>query len=382
MLSLCFQVFGDNLPSSLIEEVPYSNETEAEYVLTANIWHVACDIMGDNDWVADPISNPNGIRSKEGHRKAFCGNPENWLIFLNEYGVAVRLDEIKAGSTGGTITARIYTDGTYSQETDASILQVGGRVYFTTQNGNQTWYHQGTVYVDTPSETDPVVPQTEPSPVETEQPTEIQTEPIQTEAPQPIIETDTEIVTETDHNTKIETESETVTELFTESEVVILPQIFTEVITEENTETVTEVITEAVTEKQTEKVTELNTEKQSEPVLRNWNSIEIEYTIPEIRHTEVIPSVDQPTDVLSRQDPMGAVLGSNREKETEQAKKKKRNKSNIQGINRENGTEVLIISSATVPKTGDDTDILRWVIAMILAGLVIGSVTYAFVNRD
>ena len=465
-------------PEDLIEEVSDETEDEETYSsslvinkqLISGVWHVGCDVMGNQAWVKDEISNPQGIKSREGHRLNKCGDPTHWIIYLDTNGVPFMMDEIQSGATGGTLHTKIYTDATYQTEMSITDIHCGERIYWTTWHNDQVWHHTGITTPEIPSfsfvvngveysieagsslhlfnlgagvyqiierydplyfvadvsipfvvsencdvvaevtigtndeavvtftnqritpekpepETDPptppqTVPQTEPSPVETEQPTEIQTEPIQTETPHPIIETDTEIVTETDHNTKIETESETVTELFTESEVVILPQIFTEVITEENTETVTEVITEAVTEKQTEKVTELNTEKKSEPVLRNWNSIEIEYTIPEIRHTEVIPSVDQPTDVLSRQDPMGAVLGSNREKETEQAKKKKRNKSGIQGINRENGTELLIISSATVPKTGDDTDILRWVITMMLAGLVIGSVVYAFINRD
>jgi hypothetical protein len=39
--------------------------------------------MGNQAWVKDEISNPQGIKSKEGHRLAYCGDPSHWIIYLD-----------------------------------------------------------------------------------------------------------------------------------------------------------------------------------------------------------------------------------------------------------------------------------------------------------
>ena len=88
------------------------------------------------------------------------------------------MDEIKSGSTGGTLPTIIYeprypmtaaeilamengdpdTIWKYSQNfidvKDWSTIKVGERLYWTTQNGNQVWYHTGVPYkVESPTYT-------------------------------------------------------------------------------------------------------------------------------------------------------------------------------------------------------------------------------------
>lgn len=150
--------------------------------LVGDIWHVRCDYMdgetfvaGGGIWKRDVIKNPDGILSKEGHRSNKCGDAEHWVIWVGADGVPYRMDEIKSGSTGGTLPTVIYRPRydlsddeimnlspydpdmvwKYSQNfidvMSWSDIQIGQRIYWTTQNGNQVWYHTGIPYKSTPT---------------------------------------------------------------------------------------------------------------------------------------------------------------------------------------------------------------------------------------
>ena len=106
--------------------------------------------MGKSSWVKDEISNPEGIRSREGHRLAYCGDPSHWIIYLDENGCPVWMDEIKSGATGGTLSTKFYTDGTYSEEKDISTVQIGERIYWTTAHAGQVWHHTGITTPEVP----------------------------------------------------------------------------------------------------------------------------------------------------------------------------------------------------------------------------------------
>ena len=82
--------------------------------LQGEIWQVRCDVMdnttfiaGGGYWMAD-ITNHENITSKEGHRSNHCGNWENWVLFVDENGIATGLYQLKSGSTGGTLPSIIY----------------------------------------------------------------------------------------------------------------------------------------------------------------------------------------------------------------------------------------------------------------------------------
>lgn len=51
--------------------------------------------------------------------------------------------EIKSGSTGGTLGTKFYTDETFTKRRSISTIQVGERIYWTTENGSQVWHHTG-----------------------------------------------------------------------------------------------------------------------------------------------------------------------------------------------------------------------------------------------
>ena len=111
--------------------------------------------MGNQAWVPD-IDNPTGDRSREGHRLDHCGQPGNWIIFLDENGVPYMLEEKNAGgANGGTLTARFYSDGTYTQEIGIDDINLNERIYFTTENDyqgrHQVWHHSGIAYPENPT---------------------------------------------------------------------------------------------------------------------------------------------------------------------------------------------------------------------------------------
>jgi hypothetical protein len=153
--------------------------------LIGSVWHIRCDYMdgitfkaGGGIWRRDWIKNPSGLTSKEGHRSNKCGDADHWVIWVDTNGNPFRMDEIKSGSTGGTLPTIIYEPRyqmshdeilamesgdpdliwKYSQNfidvKDWSTIQLGVRMYWTTSNGNQVWYHTGIPYkVNSPTYT-------------------------------------------------------------------------------------------------------------------------------------------------------------------------------------------------------------------------------------
>ena len=130
---------------------------------------------GGGYWMAD-ITNWENITSKEGHRSNHCGNWENWVLFVNEEGIATGLYQLKSGSTGGTLpsimykapddlaiipegqliydptveddpmTARLLTEVFVSSNIipfSAIELKEGNRLFWISQNKNQVWHHTG-----------------------------------------------------------------------------------------------------------------------------------------------------------------------------------------------------------------------------------------------
>ena len=108
--------------------------------------------MGDQYWVKDEISNPEGNKSKEGHRKDHCGAIGSWYVYLNEYGEPYAMLEMKAGSTNDLIPlpAHFYTDNTYTELRDPATIEAGERIYWTTENKGQVWHHTGVTRLDIP----------------------------------------------------------------------------------------------------------------------------------------------------------------------------------------------------------------------------------------
>lgn len=135
-----------------IFEQPQVSLTISKNVV-CNVWHTECDLMGDKYWVKDPISNPQGISSKEGHRINHCGAKDSWFIYLDKKGKPYAMLEMKAGSTNDLIPlpATFYTDNTYTQLRDPATIKVGERIYWTTQNKGQKWHHTGVTRLDIPT---------------------------------------------------------------------------------------------------------------------------------------------------------------------------------------------------------------------------------------
>lgn len=136
------------------DNVGYGNLVINKQLIT-HIWHTECDVMGNQAWVPD-IDNPTGNRSREGHRLDRCGQPGNWIIYLDENGTPYMLEEKNAGgANGGTLTARFYSDGTYSQEIGIDDINLNERIYFTTENDyqgrHQVWHHSGIAYPENPT---------------------------------------------------------------------------------------------------------------------------------------------------------------------------------------------------------------------------------------
>lgn len=150
--------------------------------LYGEIWHVRCDYMdgttfkaGGGYWKRDPITNPEGILSEEGHRSNKCGDDDHWVIWVGTDGVTYRMDEIKSGATGGTLPTVIYNPRYNLSESeihsaieedpdlrwkfsqnfidvmDWSDIKVGQRIYWTTADNNHVWYHTGIPYTSTPT---------------------------------------------------------------------------------------------------------------------------------------------------------------------------------------------------------------------------------------
>lgn len=152
--------------------------------LKGEIWQVRCDVMdgtifqaGGGIWKAD-ITNDANTTAREGHRSNHCGDWENWVLFVNENGVATGLYQLKSGSTGGTLPSIVYrpkhdlsksqiinVDPTnvtdpilnlfkenYSEAMPFSEINLveGERLWWTSQNGGQMWHHTGVLRKTSP----------------------------------------------------------------------------------------------------------------------------------------------------------------------------------------------------------------------------------------
>ena len=195
----CGSIVGKNIVTSGESHINYWNPTPPPQptptpepvdltinkTLIGSVWHIRCDYMdgitfkaGGGFWRRDWIKNPSGQTSKEGHRSNKCGNAENWVIWVDGNGQPFRMDEIKSGATGGTLPTVIYEPRyqmtaeeilamesgdinliwKYSQNfidvKDWSTIKIGERMYWTTANNGQVWYHTGVPYkVDAPTYT-------------------------------------------------------------------------------------------------------------------------------------------------------------------------------------------------------------------------------------
>ena len=96
------------------ESTPEKKTITVTKILKGEIWQVRCDTMdntsfqaGGGYWMPD-ITNYEHITAKEGHRSNHCGSWENWVLFVNEQGVATGLYQLKSGSTGGTLPSIMY----------------------------------------------------------------------------------------------------------------------------------------------------------------------------------------------------------------------------------------------------------------------------------
>lgn len=252
--------------NGLIQEETEPEETEP--VMIDSGWTLYCDVMKNENWVKDEISNPEGKPNKEGHRKAYCGKPGNWIIYLDQDGIPCDMIQVVSGSTGGILHGHLYSDSTYTQQIDISNVRDGDRLYWTTENNGQVWHHTGVLNAPWPyvePETDPETdPETEPLTEtqvyesETESETEVQTETelVETETETEEPQTETEEVTESEYESESESELETEadTENTTETESETEPVIETEPDTE--TERITEPVTEPIVESESESETE------------------------------------------------------------------------------------------------------------------------------
>ena len=198
--NMCGSIVGKNITMSYAEiHINYTNPpfvgptptpsptpTPKPVNLTVNkkligsVWHIRCDYMdgetfkaGGGFWRRDWIKNPNGTLSKEGHRSNKCGDADNWVIWVDPDGNPFRMDEIKSGATGGTLPTVIYKPSAeypmseeelremgrtgdpnlvwkYNQQfqevMDWSDIKIGVRMYWTTSNKGQVWYHTGIPY--------------------------------------------------------------------------------------------------------------------------------------------------------------------------------------------------------------------------------------------
>ncbi len=176
---------ADITPDQWTDRVTVKNEFDQppttiklKKTVVGEIWLVRCDVMdgttfraGGGIWKEDVISNPiiNGKRntSKEGHRSQFCGSEDHWIVWADQNGVPIRMDEIKSGATGGTLPTVVYQPqyeltkeeilsvtrentelynkyvANFQTAIEWKDIDLTKRIYWTTQNKNQVWYHTG-----------------------------------------------------------------------------------------------------------------------------------------------------------------------------------------------------------------------------------------------
>lgn len=471
------------IPEELLDatekEDPQNSSLVINKELISGVWHVGCDVMGNQAWVKDEISNPQGIPSREGHRLAYCGDPSHWIIYLDESGKPYMMDEIKSGSTGGTLHTKFYTDSTFTQEMPISQIGCGERIYWTTWNRDQVWHHTGITTPETPEfdfviegveykieagsflelhdlhagvyqiiekydpqyfianvsipfvvneEMDvvanvtvgrhdeaivtftnqritpepppqtevPPPPQTETQQSETQSETELITEVItesESETEPLITESETEpLITESETKPPIiesETkmsESETQrpeSELPTEKESIVITEKQTEFASEsESRQEFTEAITQSVSELITEHTIETEGQKQTE------TTTQPESTNPPriLRPTRTYNPFDPPLDTqqLLPQETLPAttqgVLGAQRNKNTD-TKEKERKLQDVQGNTRE-VQQVIPATELYTPKTGDDSPLLRLLIALSISAAVIAAIVAVVINKS
>lgn len=116
-----------------------------EYV--AVCWGVACEYEWANEFEKKYNFWDGGNVS---HALDHCGNSSNQVIYdHNNDGVGEKM--VETGTDGlGTLDCQIYLgynrrNGTYTDPIDASSVNIGQTIYWTTTAGNRTWHHKGVV---------------------------------------------------------------------------------------------------------------------------------------------------------------------------------------------------------------------------------------------
>lgn len=373
-------------------------EKAATAVVTCNVWHTECDVMGDQYWVKDEISNPKGIKSKEGHRLDHCGAKDSWYVYLDKYGKPYSMLEMKAGSTNNLIPlpATFYTDATYTELRDPATIEAGERIYWTTTNKGQCWHHTGVTRLDIPNfefivdsesyylhpgesleldvsagshtiiekydkdyiindvnvpfsvdkdgntvitvviaEGSKVEVDFENRPKNMPEPQEPETELITESITEPITETETE----TEQPTEIQTEppvviTESETEALTETESEELMETETELIVETESELTTETESEISTE--TEFQSETETEQTSETESETETEVITEKQTEKPTEKQTEKQTEKPTEKQTEAPKVsGAVLGASREREDQSNNSNNNKKKGVQGASRD-----------------------------------------------
>lgn len=120
-------------PRTVIEEF-----TPNEYI--AVCWGVACNTIYANNY-EKRIHNEG-----QTHSPNYCGlQSHQYLEDWNNDGIPESMVE-KDTDGQGTLTCKIYTDGSYSNIKDFSTVKRGETLYWTTSaSDGRVWHHQGVV---------------------------------------------------------------------------------------------------------------------------------------------------------------------------------------------------------------------------------------------
>jgi len=230
-----------------------------------------------------------------------------------------------------------------------------------------------------------VIPDTEPrqtEPVQTEQPTEIpliETDitVIETEQPVTVIETEQPVIETEPKLVETEETDPPISELIPETQISLRE---TEISITEPQISITESQISLTTETETVILpTEVNvteTPTSPIPVVNNPSYVPVYIPAKETTPNETLP----PEEETKKQD--GGAMGESRGKKTEETHRTKKI-SEVKGANRD--TEVAIKAATeelvVIPKTGDDSPIMRFVCALLLSFAVLVVLAYVIRNR-
>ena len=408
-----------------IIETEKSSSIIIKKTLYCNVWHTECDVMGDEYWIKDEISNPKGIKSKEGHRKDHCGAIDSWYVYLDEYGKPYAMLEMKAGATNNQIPlpAHFYTDETYTEVRDPATIKAGERIYWTTEHKGQVWHHTGVTRLDIPTfefivdgESYDLKPGESleievsagdhtiiekynkeyiindvsvPFSIDKDENAivtvnivkgtqiEINFENRPKNMPEPPKPPETEPITETETETELiietETESESETELITETESETESEE-----TENETELITEIETESESE-ETELIIETESEKIPEIIIESESESERKKETEPSTEKQTKKIIEKSTEKQTETEANGEVLGTSRDPkkiqpdEIYEPETNGKKKSKINGISRKTESVGLFenLKPISIPKTGDTAPIKILIFIFSLSAIII-----------